>query len=335
MTEERSEDMATIQEVAQKAKVSVATVSRYLNNPDIVAKATRLRVEEAIQDLNYEPSILGRNLRKSESKLLIVLIPSISNPFYTEIINGIEDTAIEQGYNILLCQTDSNPKREAIYFNLIKNQLADGIITMDPAVDRRNLTEISSAYPLVQCSEYDEEGIISYVTIDNELAAYHAVKHLIKIGHQKIAMINSNEKFLYARERKQGYERALKESGLSIYPEWVYTTENLEFDSGRQAMKKLLNRDIRPTAVFTVSDILAIGALKEINATGLHVPEDIAVIGFDKINFSNMTYPTLTTIAQPMYQMGSMSAQMLINKISGKRTDSIILDHELVIREST
>ena len=335
MTEERSEDMATIQEVAQKAKVSVATVSRYLNNPDIVAKATRLRVEEAIQDLNYEPSILGRNLRKSESKLLIVLIPSISNPFYTEIINGIEDTAIEQGYNILLCQTDSNPKREAIYFNLIKNQLADGIISMDPTVNRKNLTEIAKEYPLVQCSEYDEEGIISYVTINNELAAYHAVKHLIKIGHKKIAMINSNEKFLYARERKQGYERALKESGLSSYPGWVYTTDNLEFDSGRLAMKNLLNQDIRPTAVFAVSDILAIGALKEINATGLHVPEDIAVIGFDKINFSNMTYPTLTTIAQPMYQMGSMSAQMLINKISGKRTDSIILDHELVIREST
>jgi len=334
-SEGRSEDMATIQEVAQQAKVSVATVSRYINNPDIVAKATGLRVEEAIQDLNYEPSILGRNLRKSESKLLIVLIPSISNPFYIEIINGIEDTAIEQGYNILLCQTDSNPKREAIYFNLIKNQLADGIITMDPAVDRKNLTEISREYPLVQCSEYDEEGIISYVTIDNEQAAYHAVRHLIKMGHTKIAMINSNEKFLYARERKQGYVKALKESGLSIQPNWLYTTENLKFDSGRQAMKNLLNQDEWPTAVFAVSDILAIGALKEINAIGLHVPRDIAVIGFDKIDFSNMTDPTLTTVAQPMYKMGSTSAQMLIDKIAGKKTDSIILEHELIIREST
>ena len=327
--------MATIQEVAQKARVSVATVSRYLNNPDIVAKTTGLRVEKAIQDLNYEPSILGRNLRKSESKLLIVLMPSISNPFYTDIINGIEDTAIEQGYNILLCQTDSNPKREAIYFNLIKNQLADGIISMDPTVNRENLIEIAKEYPLVQCSEYDQEGIISYVTINNELAAYQAVKHLIKIGHKKIAMINSDEKFLYARERKQGYERALKESGLAINLDWMYTTDNLEFDSGRQAMKNLLNKDVRPTAVFAVSDILAIGALKEINAYGLNVPEDIAVIGFDKINFSNMTYPTLTTIAQPMYQMGCMSARMLINKIRGKKIDSIILDHELVIREST
>lgn len=327
--------MVTIQEVAEAAKVSVATVSRYLNNPDIVAKETKLRVEAAIRELNYEPSILGRNLRKSESKLLIVLIPGISNTFYTEIINGIENTAIGKGYNILLCQTDSNPQREAIYFNLIKNQLADGIITMDPAVDRKNLTEIAKKYPLVQCSEYDENGVISYVTINNELAAYHAVKHLIKIGHKKIAIINSNEKFLYARERKQGYERALSESGISVHTDWMYTTENLEFESGRQAMKNLLNQKARPTAVFAVSDILAIGAIKEINASGLNVPEDIAVIGFDNISFSNMTNPRLTTIAQPMYQMGSLSAQMLINKISGKKTESIILDHELVIREST
>lgn len=327
--------MVTIQEVAQAAKVSVATVSRYLNNPDIVAKATGQRVDKAIQDLNYEPSMLGRNLRKSESRLLIVLLPTISNPFYIEVINGIEDTAIEHGYNILLCQTDSNPKREAIYFNLIKNRLADGIISMDPTVNRQKLIEIAQSYPLVQCSEYDEEGIITYVTINNEQAAYHAVKHLIKIGHKKIALINSDEKFLYARERRQGYEKALKESGIKINPDWIYTTDYLEFDNGRQGMKSLLSKSETPTAVFAVSDILAIGALKEINLKGLEVPKDIALIGFDKISFSNMTYPTLTTISQPMYQMGSMSVNMLINKINGKKTESVILDHELVIREST
>lgn len=327
--------MATIQEVAQEAGVSVATISRYLNNPAIVAEGTRNKVEQAIKTLNYEPSMLGRNLRKSESRLLIVLLPSISNPFYIEVINGIEDTAIEKGYNILLCQTDSKSEREEIYFNMMKNRLADGIISMDPTVDRQKLIEISRNFPLVQCSEYDEEGIITYVTIDNELAAYHAVKHLIKIGHRKIAMINSDEKFLYARERKQGYERALKEAGIQCNPDWVLTTDNLGFDAGRHAMKSLLDKTDMPTAVFAVSDILAIGALKEINLKGLTVPDDIALIGFDKISFSNMTQPTLTTISQPMYQMGSMSVHMLINKINGKNTESIILDHELIIREST
>lgn len=327
--------MPTIQDVAKKAGVSVATVSRVINNPAIVTEKTRLKVEQVITNLNYEPSVLGRNLRTSESRLLLALIPSISNPFYNEIINGIEDIAIEQGYNILLCATDSNPNKEDIYFNLLKSKLADGIISMDPTVNRTKLLELASKYPVIQCSEYDEDGSISYVTINNELAAYHAVRHLIKIGHTKIALINSHKKYLYARERRQGFEKALQEFNLSINPDWIYNTDSLGFEQGQQAMRHLLTLSDRPTAVFAVSDILAIGALKEININGLHVPNDIAIIGFDKISFSNMTHPTLTTISQPGYKMGSTSATMLINKIKGKEVTSVILDHELVIREST
>ncbi|WP_099159565.1 LacI family DNA-binding transcriptional regulator [Virgibacillus ndiopensis] len=327
--------MATIHEVAQKAGVSAATVSRVINNRNTVSEKTRMRVEQAIHELEYEPSVLGRNLRNSESRLLLVLIPSISNPFYSEIINGIEDTAIAQGYNILLCETDSNPNREAIYFNMIRNRLADGIISMDPTVNKEKLIELANTYPIVQCSEYEKDGSISYVTIDNELAAYQAVKHLIKLGQKKIALINSDEKFLYARERRQGYEKAMREFGLPIKSEWIYITDQLGFQSGQQAMRVLLNLADRPTAVFAVSDILAIGALKEININDLRVPQDIAIVGFDKISFSNMTHPTLTTVAQPMYKMGCLSVNMLINKIRGKKVDSIVMDHELVIRQST
>ncbi len=327
--------MPTIQEVAEQAGVSVATVSRVINNPTIVTEKTRLKVEQVITNLNYEPSVLGRNLRTSESRLLLALIPSISNPFYTDIINGIEDIAIEQGYNILLCATDSNPNREDIYFNLLKSKLADGIISMDPTVNKTKLLELASKYPVVQCSEYDEDGHISYVTINNELAAYHAVRHLIKIGHKKIALINSHNKYLYARERRQGFEKALKEFDLPINTDWIYNTDSLGFEQGQRAMRHLLTVTERPTAVFAVSDILAIGALKEININGLHVPNDIALIGFDKISFSNMTHPTLTTISQPGYTMGSTSATMLIDKIRGKEVNSVVLDHELVIREST
>ncbi|WP_339226005.1 LacI family DNA-binding transcriptional regulator [Oceanobacillus sp. FSL K6-2867] len=327
--------MVTIQEVAKKAGVSTATVSRVLNNRETVKEKTRIRVEQAIEELNYEPSALGRNLRNSESRLLLVLIPSISNPFYTEIINGIEDTAISKGYNILLCETDSNPKREAIYFNMVRNRLADGIILMDPTVNRKNLYDLASRHPIVQCSEFDEQGEISYVTIDNELAAYQAVKHLIKIGNRKVALINTDEKYLYARERRSGYEKALHEFGLPIETKQMRETEQLEFEGGQQAMRSLLNDADRPDAVFAVSDVLAIGAMKEIQLQGLKVPDDIAVIGFDKISFSNMTNPTLTTIAQPMYKMGCTSANMIINKIRGKAVESLILDHELIIREST
>jgi LacI family transcriptional regulator, repressor for deo operon, udp, cdd, tsx, nupC, and nupG len=327
--------MATIQDVAQKAGVSVATVSRVLNNRDIVSNKTASKVEQAIKELSYEPSVLGRNLRTSASRLFLVLIPSIANPFYTEIIKGIEDTVIEQGYNILLCETGSNPKREEIYINLVRNRLADGIISMDPAVDKKRLTELAKKYPIVQCSEYDKEGTISYVTIDSELAAYQAVKYLIQAGHKKIGLINSDNKYLYARDRYKGYLRALKEFDLPINEEWIYKIEHVEFEEGQFAMRGLLSQNDRPTAIFTDSDVLAIGALKEIHSNGLQVPQDIALVGFDNISLSNMTYPTLTTISQPMYKMGIASANMIINKIKGIKVDNVILDHELIVREST
>ena len=327
--------MTNIRQVAEKAGVSVATVSRVLNKIPSVSAKTRLKVEKAIQELNYEPSMLGRNLRNSESRLLLVLIPSISNPFYTEIIKGIENIAINNNYNILLCETDSDPKRENIYFNMVKNKLADGIISMDPTVNRQKLNELAENHAIILCSEYEEGTQIPYVTINNELAAYQAVKHLIKIGNKKIALINSDEKFLYARQRRSGYERALKEFGIPIRNEWIYNTQSLDFEMGVHAMRSLLQLEVKPSAVFAVSDTLAIGALKEINVCGLNVPEDIAIIGFDKISFSNMTNPTLTTIAQPMYKMGCTAANMLIHRIKGEKVESIVLDHELIIRETT
>ena len=327
--------MANIQQVAKQAGVSVATVSRVLNSQNTVSAKTKMRVEEAIKKLNYEPSLLGRNLRTSESRLLLILIPTISNPFYLEIIKGIEQVAISQNYNILLCETDSNPKKENIYFDLVRKKMADGIISMDPAVNVETLKKLAENYAIIQCSEYEECTGIPYVTIDNEEASYRAVKHLIQIGHHKIALMNADEKYLFARQRKMGYKRALEENGLTLKNEYIISTPNLGFENGQHAMKKILNLQDRPTAVFAVSDLLAIGALKEINAAGLQVPNDIAVVGFDKIDFSNMTNPTLTTIAQPMHKMGSVAARMLIEKIKGEEVESILLDHELVIREST
>lgn len=158
---------------------------------------------------------------------------------------------------------------------------------------------------------------------------------MIKLGNRRVALINTDEKYLYARERRRGYEKALHEFGLPIESKWMRETEQLGFEGGQQAMRSLLNEADKPNAVFSVSDVLAIGAMKEIQLQGLKVPDDIAVIGFDKIGFSNMTNPTLTTIAQPMYKMGSISANMIINKIRGKDVESLILDHELIIREST
>lgn len=327
--------VATIQDIAKKAGVSVATVSRVLNNTNTVTEKTRSKVESAIKELNYQPSMLGRNLRTSESRLMLVLLPSTSNPFYSEIIKGIQDTGIANHYNILLCETDSKPERENIYLNMLKNKLADGMISMDPTINLDNLNVLAETHPVIFCSEYEQGGTIPYVSIDSELAAYEAVKHLITTGNEKVALINSDQRFLYARLRQAGYERALKEFNLPIQNEWICHTQDLEFQSGTEAMRLLLQFEDKPTAVFAVSDTLAIGAMKALDMHHNQAADPIAVFGFDNISFSTMTNPALSTISQPMYQMGVHAAEMLIKRIQGEAVESVILDHQLIIREST
>lgn len=327
--------MSNIREVATKAGVSVATVSRVLNNHDSVTDDTKAKVQEAIRSLNYQPSMLGRNLRNSESRLLLVLIPEISNPYYFEVIKGIEETVLQNHYHILLCETGSDPSRENIYFDLVKSKMADGIISMDPAVNIDTLKQLSENHAIIQCSEYETESGIPYVTIDHELAAYEAVQHLIALGHEKIAFINSDKKFLYARQRETGYMQALEENGLAIHADYMRYAEELGFDEGQQAMREILLNDEKPTAVFAVADLLAIGALKEIHAQELQVPDEMAIIGFDNIAYANMTYPVLSTVEQPMYEIGCHAAQMLINSIKGNKVNNVILQHQLIKRTST
>lgn len=327
--------MSNIREVAAKAGVSVATVSRVLNHSSSVTGATKEKVQEAINSLNYQPSMLGRNLRTSESRLLLVLIPDISNPYYFEVIKGIEDTVLKNNYNILLCETGSDPNRENIYFDLVTSKMADGIISMDPAINIDTLTELAKDHAIIQCSEYETKSGIPYVTIDHELAAYEAVQHLIDVGHEKIAFMNSDKKFLYARQREKGYLQALKDNHITLPNSYIYYTKHLGFDEGQYTMQQILNHQEKPTAIFAVSDLLAIGALKEIHEQQLHIPNDMAVIGFDKIAYSDMTYPVLSTVEQPMFHMGCHAAQMLIRTIQGEMVDNIIMEHHLLKRSST
>ncbi|AOT72566.1 LacI family DNA-binding transcriptional regulator [Geosporobacter ferrireducens] len=328
--------MATIKDVAREARVSVATVSRVLNKHDNISLKTKLVVENAIEKLNYEPNMLGRNLRRSKSGMILALMPSISNPFYSQIVEGIEDIATKNNYTVLISGTDSNMDKENLYFNLLKQKLIDGVILMNTLQEPEFINTLAKKYAIIQCSEYSEEVDIPFISIDNKKASYDAIKFLIKLGHKDIALINSDEEFLYARRRKEGYIEALKESGISIREEFMGQV-GLGFDNGRRMVKRLLKLEKPPTAIFAVSDILAIGAIKEIHEAKLRVPEDIAVIGFDNIEFANMSTPSLTTIAQPMYQIGCEATKMLLKRIDNIDTkiDNLILDYNLIIREST
>jgi LacI family transcriptional regulator, repressor for deo operon, udp, cdd, tsx, nupC, and nupG len=328
--------MSDINEVAKAAGVSVATVSRVINQQSSVSEKTRKKVQQAIEMLNYEPNMLGRNLRSSKSRMLLILIPTISNSFYYNVIEGIEEITSQYDYNILLCTTDKDPKKEKTYFDLVKQKLADGMICMDPSVSIDKWIGSGTQYAIVRCCEYSEDDKTPFVSIDNTTAAYRAVKHLISLGHRNISMINSSGLGADAELRQWGYIKAMEESGIEIQPEWLMQAE-LDFAGGYQAVSKLLNLATRPTAIFASADTIAIGALKRIKEFGLTVPKDIAVIGFDNIDFSAMTNPTLTTISQPMRKMGREAAKMLLQRINqpDARIESLILEHELIVREST
>lgn len=328
--------MTTISDVAKVAGVSVATVSRVINGIANVSPETTAKVTKAIQELDYRPNLLGRNLRRTKSERILVLLPNISNPFYSEIVKGIEDVANRNGYNIMLCNTDSDIKREKKYIKMLKTRLADGAILMASEISCEELTELAKEVSMVQCCEYKEGIPVSHVSIDNEKAAYKATKHLISLGHRKIAFIGANNQFLSSNLREKGYLRALSDEGIEPNPDYLCYGD-YSYKSGLRNMKKLLNLQERPTAVFCVSDVMAIGAIRLAMEENLKIPEDLAVCGFDNIHFSWMFTPSVTTIAQPMYDLGCTAMDALIRIIEGKSSEVIhyFLEYELIIRDST
>jgi len=327
---------STIQDVAKAAGVSVATVSRVINNSHAVTQSTREAVMSAIKMLNYQPNLLGRNLRRTETRRLLVLLPNIGNPFYARIVKGIEDVAHKNGYNVMLCNTDSDAERERMYLELLKSRLADGVIFMAPVLGKEGLTEIGHNFPVVQCCEYTEGAQVSHVSIDNYAAAYKVTRHLISAGHQRIGMISCRGAVVSIMQRESGFKKALEDSGISFSEELVKYGD-YSFNSGLRAANQFVSMKERPTAIFAISDIMAIGALRSIRENNLKVPEDIAVAGFDNINFASMCYPTLTTISQPKYDMGCISMELLLQQIRGelKEPKDILLEYEIIIREST
>ena len=327
---------STIQDVAKAAGVSVATVSRVINNSEAVTESTREAVMSAIKILNYQPNLLGRNLRRTETRRLLVLLPNIGNPFYARIVKGIEDVAHKNGYNVMLCNTDSDAERERMYLELLKSRLADGVIFMAPVLGKEGLTEIGKSFPVVQCCEYTEGAQVSHVSIDNHAAAYKLTKHLISAGHQRIGMISCRGAVVSIMQRESGFKKALADSGIGFREELVKYGD-YSFNSGLRAANQFVSMKDRPTAIFAISDIMAIGALRSIRENNLKVPEDMAVAGFDNINFASMCYPTLTTISQPKYDMGCISMELLLQQIRGelKERKDILLEYEIIIREST
>lgn len=324
----------SIQKIARLAGVSVATVSRVLNNSDTVKPKNRDKVLQAIQASNYQPNLLARQLRTARSSMVLVLVSDITNPFCAEVVKGIEEQAEKQGYRILLCNSGSDINRSRSSLQLLSGKIVDGVITMDAVTTLPELTQLIGDTPWVQCAEYADAGSISCVGINDVDASRQLVAHLARQDRRRIALINHNLSYKYAQLRQQGYQQELENRGIA----WQAITyaKDLSFSAGKQAMQALLQGDARPDAVFAVSDTLAAGAMSAIVSAGLRVPQDIAVAGFDGTELAEMVSPPLTTVAQPSRDIGRKAFSLLLKKIDNPEspTERVMMDWRLVVRAS-
>lgn len=327
--------MATIKEVARAAGVSVATVSRVLNNDQKVAERTRLIVEGAIRKLDYRPNLLGRNLRLQQTQMILVVLSTIANNFHAKIIRSIENEGRIHGYNVMLCATHDDRKIEFAYLELLKNKMADGIIFLTTTLTTLEMKELGCEYPIIQCGEYYEGIDVPIVSIDNEKAAFAATRHLIDTGRRDIAHITVSNDTISTRLRLSGYRRALAEGGLP-YREELVAYARYGYRSAYAAMDSLLRLPARPDAVFAISDRMAAGSIKSAIDHGLSVPEDIAVIGFDNTDITPIYNPSISTVSQSEAEMGAAAMRILVSRIAGSREVPFkLFDYSLILRDST
>lgn len=329
--------MTNITDIAKEARVSVATVSRVINGNGRVLPETKDRVIAAINKHNYKPNAWGRNLRKRESRCILIFLPNITNPYYASIVSGIEDTARKNNYSTILCITDSNQDKESEFSELLISGRADGAIFLSTFLNNSMLSKLAKKYPVVQCCEYCLDESIPHVSIDNLTASKQVVEYLIKLKHVNIGFIGSTNQYISTRQREDGYLEAMKIANLEAYTvNTAYADEDYSFISGLQAARKLINQSHRPSAIFCISDVIALAAIKVALENNLRVPEDISIVGFDDVEYASMFSPMLTTVNQPCYSMGLSSANTLLKLINGRQDiTSIHLNHKLIIREST
>nr|WP_221401545.1 catabolite control protein A [Paenibacillus phyllosphaerae] len=334
---ERRTVTVTIYDVAREAGVSMATVSRVVNNNPNVKPQTRKKVFEAIERLGYRPNAVARGLASKKTTTVGVVIPDISNAIFAEVARGIEDIANMYHYNIILCNADKKKDKEIRVINTLLEKQVDGLLFMGGAVTDEHLQAFKTAnVPIVLCATTDEQGLIPSVDIDHEAAAYDAVQALLKQGHTRIAMISGTlQDPSIGFARFQGYKRALESAGIT-YDENLVRIGNYRYESGSEAMKYFLDLSDRPSAVFSATDEMAIGAIHQIQDSGLKVPQDVSIISVDNSRMASMVRPQLTAVAQPMYDIGAVSMRLLTKLMKKETVDhaKVVLPHEIVTRQS-
>lgn len=330
--------MSTIKAVAARAGVSTATVSRALSNPEIVQPETRARVQEAIDALHYAPNHAAKSLRQLRTSKIMVMVPDVSNPFFSEVLRGAEEAAQAAGYSVLLGDTRGDESREAQYAGMLLRKEADGLIflgdRMPPSL-KRVVQARGAAAPLVNACDYAAGHGVAGVRIDNAKAAAEAMGLLYSMGHRRVGVIAGPPDSHITRERLAGVARAAiaagAERGLAV-AHADYTIE-----SGLQEITRQLAAAEPPTAVFCFSDEIAVGALSACRARGVACPAELSIIGFDDVRYARFLDPPLTTVRQPMAEIGRTAVKLLLDILAGEPApaDPVTLPHELVVRAST
>lgn len=305
--------MKTIRDVANAAGVSVATVSRVLNGSASVSAKTRLRVLQVMREAGYVPNVLGRNLRTSATHMLLVILPTFSNQFYSRILRGIEDAAREAGYQVMFCPTHNDLSIEEGYMRLLDNQSADGVIFLSSRQSAAQLTALARRRPAVFCCEPMPGAPLSCVSIDNYRAGYETVEALVRRGHERIAILYHGGTYS-AVLRRQGYHKALLDAGLPVRKAYMIETD-YRWQSGEAACERLLALPEPPTAVFCVSDLLAAGVMRALAQKGLRAGRDMAVVGFDDTAVASLLTPALSSVAQPRREIGRTAVGLLLHRM--------------------
>lgn len=326
----------SIKDVAREAGVSIATVSRVINNVNVVSSNTKKRVDDAIEKLGYSPNIVAQSLKTQRSRSIGILIPDISSQVYPEIVRGAEDVAQMYDYSIILCNSDFDVDKEKKYIKVMKEKMVDGLLYMSSSLDPEILDYIKLLQLktiLVETSE--EDKALPSVTIDNRRASFDAVNYLLDKGNKKIAYvgIKKDKRNAWAR-RFDGYEDALKERGIEVDPDLTYYGD-LKAQTGYKGINAILEKT-KIDAVFCGSDEIAMGVINGLRDNGLRCPEDVDVMGFNDIIEAAIFYPKITTISQPLYDMGSVSMRMLVKMLKNEPLDEnhFTLGYQLIERDS-
>ena len=327
----------TIYDVAREANVSMATVSRVVNGNPNVKPATRKKVHDAIERLGYRPNAVARGLASKKTTTVGVIIPDISSIFFAELARGIEDIATMYNYNIILSNSDQNKDKELHLINTMLGKQVDGLVFMGGKITEDHIREFkNSSVPIALAATVDETGEIPAVNINYQQAAYDATELLVARNNQPVAFVSGPENTHVNDQKLEGYKRAMKEYGFEDTEDWIVSGD-YSYDSGIEALEQILELNQRPKAVFVSSDEMALGVIHGAQDHGLSVPEDLEVFGFDNTRLATMVRPTLSTVVQPMYDIGAVAMRLLTKFMNKEEVDeqNVILPHRIVERNST